>query len=85
MNPIKTARKLIESDPQGDAARTLSQLVLALESEASFDFNSLYALNLEHFDLAIEILKQWRIDRYYVGKAKLFDLSHQVRNLAGEA
>jgi|GEM_PF-4087088 len=29
---------------------------------------SLYALNLETFSLAMEILKEWRLDRYYAQK-----------------
>lgn len=78
MNAIKTARKFIEANPSSEAARTLAQLVLALESESPFHVGALYSLNLTSFDLAIDILKEWRIDRYYAGKAKLFDLSVQI-------
>ncbi len=78
MNAIKTARKFIHNHSDTEAARTLAQLVLALESESDFDVSTLYKLDLESFDLAIDILKEWRIDRYYAGKAKLFDLSMQV-------
>ncbi|RYF65206.1 MAG: hypothetical protein EOO22_23095 [Comamonadaceae bacterium] len=81
MNAIKTARKLISADPTSEASRTLAQLVLALESEGSFGVTDLYQLDLKRFELAIDILKEWRIDRYYVGKAKLFDLSMQVSTL----
>lgn len=78
MNAIKTARKLIATDPTSDAARTLARLVLALESESTFDIASLYALDLKDFELSMDILKEWRIDRYYAGKGKLLDLSYQV-------
>ncbi len=81
MNAIKSARKLIAAAPESASARALSSLVLALESESVFDISSLYTLDHKVFELAIEILKQWRIDRYYAGKAKLFDLSHQVSRL----
>ena len=81
MNAIKTARKLISANPASDSARTLAQLVLALESEGAFGVTDLYKLDLTTFELAIDILKEWRIDRYYVGKAKLFDLSLQVTAL----
>lgn len=81
MNAIKTARKMIAAQPTSEASRTLAQLVLALESEGSFGVTDLYKLDLEAFDLAIDILKEWRIDRYYAGKAKLFDLSMQVTAL----
>ena len=81
MNAIKTARKLISADPASEASRTLAQLVLALESEGNFGVTDLYKLDFKRFELAIDILKEWRIDRYYVGKAKLFDLSMQVSSL----
>lgn len=64
MNAIKTARKLIAAEPKSDTVKTLARLVLSLESEAAFDITSLYALDLKAFELAIEILKEWRIDRY---------------------
>lgn len=81
MNAIKTARKLIAADPTTDTARTLSQLVLALESEATFDLAQIYELDLPAFELAIRVLSEWRLARYYVGKAKLFDLSYQVNEM----
>ena len=81
MNEIKKARKLIEANPQSDAAKTLASLVLALESENKFDLGDLYKLNYDNFNLAIDILKEWRLDRYYSGKAKLHDLSVQVAAL----
>lgn len=83
MNAIKTARKFIQAQPDSESARTLTQLVLALESESSFNVAELYRLDLPSFELAIDILKEWRIDRYYAGKAKLFDLSLQLNALQG--
>ena len=81
MNAIKSARKFIVANPSSESARTLAQLVLALESETQFQIADIYKLDLETFDIAIDILKQWRIDRYYAGKAKLFDLSMQVSTM----
>lgn len=79
MNAIKEARRYIERRPPEDpAARTLAALVLALETDRGFDLSSLYALDYKSFDMAIEVLRDWRLDRYYAGKAKLFDLSMQV-------
>ena len=69
------------ADPTSEAA-TLARLVLALESEVEFDLASLYELDIKDFDVAMKILGEWRIDRYYAGKAKLFDLSHQVNQLS---
>lgn len=81
MNAIKRARLFIEQSPNEPAALVLSQLVLALETEHSFQISDIYRLDLEHFDLAIDILKEWRLDRYFAGKAKLFDLSLQLTEM----
>ena len=81
MNEIKKARRLIETNPHTDAAKTLAALVRALASEEKFDLTAMYKLNDDNFNLAINILKEWRIDRYYSGKAKLHDLSVQVATL----
>jgi hypothetical protein len=81
MNAIKEARRIITADPMGDTARTLARLVLALESESDFPLASLYALDLKTFDLAMEILGEWRLDRYYAQKGKLLDVSYQVNNM----
>ena len=81
MNAIKRARHYIEQNPNEPAARVLSQLVLALETEHSFAISTIYQLDLAQFDLAIDILREWRLDRYYAGKAKLFDISLQMAAL----
>lgn len=75
MRAIKEARKLIEKNPESDAAKTLSQLVLALEAEGDFHIADIYQLNYHHFKLALEILQEWRIDRHFASKTKLFDAS----------
>ena len=75
MNAIKKARRLIESNPLSQPATTLARLVRALESDETFEITGLYDLDLDHFDLAIDILKEWRLDRYYMSKAKLHDVA----------
>ena len=75
MQAIKRVRKLLETQPELKAAQTLSSLVLALESGDAFDLAKLYALDYDHFDLAIELLSEWRLDRYYSAKFRLLDVS----------
>ena len=82
MNDIKKARRLIEANPQTDAAKTLAALVRALESEEKFDLTDLYKLSYDNFNLSMDVLKEWRLDRYYSGKAKLHDLSVQMATLS---
>lgn len=83
MIAIKAARKFIEGNPHHADARVLADLVLALECESSFRLADLYQLETDQFALAIEILNDWRLDRYYLGKARLFDISWQHRELRG--
>ena len=81
MNAIKKARKYIENDPVSASSTILAHLVRALESEVQFDLIQLYQLDFERFNIAIDILREWRLDGYYMGKAKLHDLSVQVSGL----
>jgi len=32
----------------------------------------LYLLTIEEFELAIDLLKDWRIDRFYIGNQSMF-------------
>ena len=78
MNAIKKARRFIESNPQSEAAITLARLVRALESEEKFELGDLYKLDYDKFNLGIDILKEWRLDRYYLSKVRLHDVSVQM-------
>jgi hypothetical protein len=79
MSALKQARKLIEKNPVGKEAQTLSKLVLSLETDQDMSLKSIYDLDYEVFQLAIEVMRDWRIDRYYASKVKLLDLSLQVK------
>ncbi len=81
MNAIKKVRRLIESNPLSHPATTLARLVRALESDEKFEIVNLYDLNFDNFNLAIDILKEWRLDRYYMSKAKLHDLAVYVADM----
>ena len=85
MRAIKEARKYIERSPKHPQALTLSRLVLALESEGDFKIADLYLLDMERFKLALEILDEWRLDRHYASKSKLFDVSMQLAVLEAKA
>ena len=85
MNAIKKARRIIEINPNTFEAKTLASLVLALESAAPVALEDMYKLDSPNFDLAIQVLREWRLDRYYMGKAKLFDVSWHARELVSQA
>ena len=81
MQAIKKARKIIEKDVYKPFAQLLSKLIVALESEENFQLRQLYELNPSEFDLVIEILKEWRIDRHYMGKSKTFAAAYYASAL----
>lgn len=82
MLAIKKARKLIETNPTDPAAQIIAALVLALESDASISVPELYKLDNKRFELALEILDEWRLDRHYASKLRLLDSSNQAQALA---
>ncbi|MDR2128615.1 MAG: hypothetical protein LBP52_06070 [Burkholderiaceae bacterium] len=82
MRAIKEARKYIERKPDQPDAKTLAKLVLALESEGPFQIAEIYELGYERFRLALQILEEWRLDRHYASKTRLFDLSMQIAKCA---
>lgn len=81
MLAVKKARKLVQANPDSPGARTLSALVVALESNQDFPLSQLYALSYSQFELALEVLGEWRLDRYYSSKGRLLDLSLQASKL----
>jgi len=81
MLAIKKARKLIEASPSDPAAYIIAALVLALESESSISVAELYKLDNKRFELAMEILNEWRLDRHYASKLRLVDSSTMVQAL----
>jgi hypothetical protein len=85
MQALKKARKLIENKPQKTSAQVFSKLILALESESMFNLADLYQLDFDDFSLAMDIMKDWRLDRYYTTKAVLLDLSMQLEQNAKAA
>lgn len=72
MHAIKKVRKIIEKDASKPFAKVLSKLILSLETEENFQIKQIYDLSHTEFDLVIEIIKEWRIDRHYMGKSKTF-------------
>jgi hypothetical protein len=64
MDALHAAISKIRLDPTHPTARTLSALIIALDSGERFDLNELYRLNYKDFSLAVELMKQWRLDSF---------------------
>jgi hypothetical protein len=74
LHAIKQIKKYLEKNPSSDSAPALAQFAAALAQEREFSLADLYRMNYEEFELAIDLLKDWRFDRYYAGEIKLFDV-----------
>jgi hypothetical protein len=64
MDALNEAIKKIHAQPQDPTSTTLSDLIKSLDSGEHFDLNKLYQLNYSDFSLAMNVLKQWRLDSY---------------------
>jgi hypothetical protein len=78
MNAIKKVRKYILAHPQTEGARILGALAAALGEEQSFPLSDLYKLDFDSFELALALLEDWRLDRYYAARLKLFDVAQST-------
>jgi hypothetical protein len=74
MNAIKQVRKYLEQHPNRKSSLVLANLVEALGEEREIPLRDLYELDQEAFELAIELIKDWRLDRYYAARIRLFDV-----------
>jgi hypothetical protein len=79
MSAFKEARKIIESDPSSRDAQIFSYLIIALEMGHEFLLSELYKLDYDTFKLALRVMDEWRNDRFYRSKVKLFDFAWQVK------
>jgi hypothetical protein len=75
MNAIKAIRKHLERNPDAPSSKALARLVAALAEEKSYPLAELYAMDYDTFEMAMELLRDWRLDRYYAARLKLFDFA----------
>lgn len=72
MDALACARALILREPAHPDAVVLARLIQALHDEQAFEVASLYDLGIDAFDLALRVLRDWRLQRYYLGTAVAF-------------
>lgn len=63
-NAVKNIAKFIRKNPDLESVVTLRELCSTLEAEGSFDLGRLYQLETKAFELAIDLLEEWRFDRH---------------------
>ncbi len=74
MNAIKRVRRYIEAQPDTPAARALSELARALADEREYPLSSLYEIELEAFELGMDLMRDWRLDRFYSQRLRLLEV-----------
>jgi len=65
-NAVKNIAKYIKNNADSPAATTLRGLCAALESPQPFEIASIYDLDKKTFELALNLLEEWRFDRHVV-------------------
>ena len=66
MRTIERARWLLSRDPHGPSVRVLQKLLHALETGGDFNLAELSILPHDRYQLAIDVLRDWRQDRYHL-------------------
>jgi hypothetical protein len=69
MDALQLAQEFIARDRSHPDAAVMATLIQTLQDEGSFELGRLYDLDLERFELALRILDDWRLQRYYLGHA----------------
>jgi hypothetical protein len=79
MSAFKEARKAIEAAPDSKNAKVFAYLIVALEMGHEFLLSELYKMDDKAFKLALRVIYEWRNDRFFRSKVKLYDFAWQVK------
>ncbi len=76
-NAVREVARFIKRSPETNDSMVLWEMCKALESKSVFELHRLFELNLKSFEMAMELLDEWRIDRWIVERRiqKYIDLS----------
>jgi hypothetical protein len=79
MSAFKEARKVIEKHPDSKNANVLAYLIVALEMGHEFLLSELYKMDDDALKLALRVIYEWRNDRFFRSKVRLYDFAWQVK------
>jgi len=74
MNTLKKLEKRLLKNKNDSGSRVFGRLVRALCVEEDFKLTEIYNLDYEDFELALSIIKDWRLDRYTKTKERLREM-----------
>jgi hypothetical protein len=64
MDALHKVLHKIHAEPAHPASAALKSLVESLDRGLQFDLASLYSLNYSDFGLALDLMRQWRLDSF---------------------
>lgn len=67
-NAIKNIAKYIRNNPESEEAVILTEFCKALETETLFDLHRLFGMKTKAFELALDMMADWRFDRHVAGR-----------------
>lgn len=73
MNAAKKIRRFIEENQHPEQVQVLKDLAAALEIGRPFDLATLYQIDMRYFDVAIDLLKDWRFDHHIASRSRLLE------------
>lgn len=71
MNNLKKIEKRILKNPDESASQVFIELIKALDQKLDFNLTAIYDLDYDDFQLVLEVLKDWRLDRYAKTRKRL--------------
>jgi len=71
MNNLKKLEKRILKSPDDLASQVFRELVKALDQKESFNLATIYELDYDDFQLVLDVIKDWRLDRYAKTRKRL--------------
>lgn len=71
MNTLKKVEKRLLKAPDEAASQVFRELVKALYQKEDFNLAAIYDLDYEDFELALAVLKDWRLDRFTKTRERL--------------
>lgn len=71
MNNLKKIEKRILKNPDEPASQVFRELIKSLDQKQAFNLVTIYDLDYDDFQLALDVLKDWRLDRYAKTRKRL--------------
>lgn len=70
MKSLSNMRRLIKDNPSSAHSQFFEELLGSLERGEPIAIRKMYDLNYKEFELALEILRDWRLHRYSLEPAR---------------